>query len=191
MACKPDHRPVSSDPAQLRELLAAARTLGVPDDYGRTHGLRRVREATTLEHIGSDIHGRDQWLAPRAARAWQRLRAAAQREALEIQVVSAFRGAVYQLDLLRRKLARGQSIEQILRVSAAPGYSEHHTGRALDVTTPGFAPLEEEFERSAAFAWLQANAARFGFRLSYPRGNPHGIAYEPWHWCWHARQRKA
>ena len=189
MASKPDLRPISSGPAQLRELLAAARTLGVPDDYGRARGLRRVREATTLEHIGADIHGRDQWLAPRAARAWQRMHAAAQREGIEIQVVSAFRGAAYQLDLLRRKLARGQSIKQILRVSAAPGYSEHHTGRALDVTTPGFAPLEEEFERSTAFAWLQANAARFGFRLSYPRGNPHGIAYEPWHWCWHAKQR--
>ena len=35
------------------------------------------------------------------------------------------------------------------------------------------------------YAWLKDNAARFRFRLSYPRDNPHGIAYEPWHWCWH------
>ncbi|HVT32680.1 MAG TPA: D-alanyl-D-alanine carboxypeptidase family protein, partial [Rhodanobacteraceae bacterium] len=43
--------------------------------------------------------------------------------------------------------------------------------------------------RSPAFAWLKRHASRFGFRLSYPRRNRHGIAYEPWHWCWHARKR--
>ena len=50
-------------------------------------------------------------------------------------------------------------------------------------------PVEEEFERSPAFAWLKRHASRFGFRLSYPRRNRHGMAYEPWHWCWHARKR--
>jgi D-alanyl-D-alanine carboxypeptidase len=57
----------------------------------------------------------------------------------------------------------------------------------VDFTAPGFDALEETFERSPAFAWLQRNASRFGFALSYPRGNRHGIAYEPWHWCWRAR----
>ncbi|MHB8448721.1 MAG: D-alanyl-D-alanine carboxypeptidase family protein, partial [Rudaea sp.] len=89
---------------------------------------------------------------------------------------------------LRRKLERGQSMEQILRVSAAPGYSEHHSGRALDITASGFRALEEEFENSPAFAWLKKNSRRFGFHLSYPRRNRHGIAYEPWHYCWHAKR---
>jgi D-alanyl-D-alanine carboxypeptidase len=147
-----------------------------------------VREPARLTFIGSDIHARPQWLATRAARAWQRMRAAAARLGIELQVVSAFRSMDYQLELLRRKVDRGQSMQQILRVSAAPGYSEHHSGRALDITAPGFAALEEEFERSPAFAWLSANAGRFGFRLSYPRSNRHGIAYEPWHWCWHPKR---
>jgi hypothetical protein len=42
--------------------------------------------------------------------------------------------------------------------------------------------IEEEFEHSQAFQWLIQNAHKFGFRLSYPRGNKFGIAYEPWHW---------
>ena len=29
---------------------------------------------------------------------------------------------------------------------------------------------------------LIANAGDFGFVMSYPRDNPHGIVYEPWHW---------
>ena len=57
-------------------------------------------------------------------------------------------------------------------------------GRVVDLTTPGYAALEEEFENSAAFEWLSRNAVEHGFHLSYPRDNPHGIAYEPWHWCW-------
>ena len=123
----------------------------------------------------------------RAARAWLRMRDAARSDGVELQVVSAFRSATYQLTILQRKLERGLSIDEILKVSAAPGYSEHHSGRVLDLTTPGFPTLEEDFEHSAAYAWLLANAARFGFRLSFPRGNRHGIAFEPWHWCWHRR----
>jgi D-alanyl-D-alanine carboxypeptidase len=178
--------PRTSDPGAC---LAAAVALGVPRDYARTHALRRVREPARLVWIGSDIHDRPQWLAPGAAHAWERMRTEAARDGVELQVVSAFRSADYQLELLRRKLERGQSIPQILRVSAAPGYSEHHSGRALDLTTPGFKSLEEEFERSAAYAWLFADAQRFGFRLSYPRANRHGIAFEPWHWCWHEKRR--
>jgi D-alanyl-D-alanine carboxypeptidase len=165
--------------------IEAAHALGVPRDYGSVRGLRRVREPQDFEGIGRDTQGREQFLAPRAARAWKRMRTAAARDGVALQVVSAFRSIEYQLGIIRRKLERGQSIEAILRVSAAPGYSEHHSGRALDVTTSGFAALEEEFERSAAFEWLRTHAQSYKFSLSYPRSNPHGIAYEPWHWCWH------
>ena len=115
------------------------------------------------------------------------MHAAATDYGIELQLVSAFRSASYQLEILRRKLDRGQSIDEILKVSAAPGYSEHHSGRVVDLTTPGYAALEEEFENSPAFAWLRRNASEHGFHLSYPRNNPHGIAYEPWHWCWKRR----
>jgi D-alanyl-D-alanine carboxypeptidase len=169
--------------AQRRELVERAHALGIPRDYARMHRMRLQREPARLTSIGSDIHGREQWLIPSAAGAFVAMREAARRDGVELQVVSAFRSIEYQLGILERKFARGLPIGEILRVSAAPGYSEHHSGRALDLTTPGFAPLEEEFERSPAFAWLMRNAARFGFHLSYPRGNCHGIAYEPWHWC--------
>lgn len=189
---EPDPAPVPCDAAARARVLRAARGLGVPRDYARARGLRVVREPARLESIGRDVHGREQWLVPRAARAWRCLRAAAERDGVVLQVVSAYRTAEYQLAILERKLATGQPIDAILTVSAAPGYSEHHSGRALDLTTPGTAALEEAFEHSPAFAWLQRHADRFGFRMSYPRGNPHGIAYEPWHWCWqraHTRRR--
>ncbi|MBS0383083.1 MAG: M15 family metallopeptidase [Proteobacteria bacterium] len=173
--------------AERHALLERAFALGVPRDYGQVRRLRLQREPSRLVSIGADIHEREQWLQPRAARAFARMREAAVRDGTELQIVSAFRSVEYQLGIVERKLARGQPMEEILRVSAAPGYSEHHTARCVDFTTPGFAELEEEFEHSSAFAWLTRHAAGFGFALSYPRGNAHGIAYEPWHWCWNVR----
>ena len=181
--------PERCDARERAAIVEQAFALGVPRDYGRSRDLPLVREPRRLASIGFDIHEREQWLAPRAARAFLRMHEDARSNGIELHIVSAFRSARYQLGILTRKCERGQSIDEILRVSAAPGYSEHHSGRALDLTTPGFAALEEEFERSPAFAWLQRHAARFGFALSYPRGNAHGIAYEPWHWCWHGRKR--
>jgi D-alanyl-D-alanine carboxypeptidase len=158
--------------------------LGFPPDYADRCNLPLQVEADELCSIGPDIFQREQELSPEAAQAWQAMHAAAATEAVELQIVSAFRSVAYQADIVRRKLEQGQCLTDILQVSAAPGYSEHHSGRALDLTTPGYEPLEPEFEQSAAFAWLTANASRYGFSLSYPRDNPYGIAYEPWHWCW-------
>jgi len=141
-------------------------------------------EANKLVSIGCDIYQRDQKMVPGAALAWQSMCDAAARESIKLQVVSAYRSVDYQAAIITRKLESGEGIDDVLRVSAAPGFSEHHSGRAIDVTTPGYAVLEEEFELSEAFAWLTERAGEFRFRMSFPRSNPHGVAYEPWHWAW-------
>jgi D-alanyl-D-alanine carboxypeptidase len=110
------------------------------------------------------------------------MQAAAQEQGVILQLVSAFRSVSDQRQIWGRKLAAGQSVPGILRVNAPPGYSEHHTGRAVDVTTPGVEPLTEEFETTAAFNWMLEHASTFGFSMTYPRDNRHGVIYEPWHW---------
>ena len=65
---------------------------------------------------------------------------------------------------------------------AAPGLSEHHSGRALDVGSPEHIELDADFARTAAYAWLRRRAGEFGFTESYPEGGDSGIGYEPWHW---------
>ena len=139
-------------------------------------------EAGELVSVGADIYGREQRLTPQAAAAWNAMRTAAEKDGEILQLVSAFRSVDNQRQIIERKLAAGQSWGKILRVSALPGYSEHHTGRTIDVTTPGSEALEEEFESTPAFRWLQRRAGEFGFTMTYPRGNKFGIAYEPWHW---------
>jgi D-alanyl-D-alanine carboxypeptidase len=168
----------------LKRIVALHDSLGIPGDYGATRLIPIQMEAGGLVSIGPDIYQREQRLVPTAATAWRAMRESASAEGVELQVVSAYRSVDYQEGILRRKLEKGQAMEEILQVSAAPGYSEHHTGRAVDITTPGYPVLEEEFEGSEAFAWLTESAGGFGFQMSFPRGNPHGVAYEPWHWAW-------
>ena len=144
-------------------------------------------EATKLVSVGKDMYGREQWLTPAAAVGWGSIQAAAAGQGVEILLVSAFRSVDYQRQIWDRKLAAGQTVAQILTVSAPPGYSEHHTGRALDVTASGCEPLTEGFEVTPAFRWLVDHAGEFGFSMTYPRNNPHGVVYEPWHWCFDDR----
>ena len=150
--------------------------------YATRTGLSEIPEPDWLAFAGFDRWRRPLWLSLPAARAWMAMRRAAGADGVTLQAISGYRSHDYQSGILERKLARGQALPEILRVNAAPGYSEHHGGHALDIGTPGEPPAEESFEHTAAFAWLRANAGAFGFAMSYPRNNPHGIVYEPWHW---------
>ncbi|HNP64882.1 MAG TPA: D-alanyl-D-alanine carboxypeptidase family protein [Woeseiaceae bacterium] len=157
--------------------------LGIPDDYG-SDGLKPAyREATDLVEVGENYVGRMQRLSVATADAWREMQGAAAADGVVLVLVSGYRSFEYQAGLIRKKIESGQSLGEILAVNAAPGFSEHHTGRAIDIATPASEPLTEEFEETAAFTWLSQNASRFGFSMTYPRNNPQGFIYEPWHWA--------
>lgn len=156
--------------------------LGIPVDYGRDPYRPRYEEAEALIDVEPNVIGRMQRLVDETARDWIAMKQAALADDVALLLVSGFRSVRQQTDLLRRKLAAGQDIEAILRVSAAPGYSQHHTGRTVDIATPGSRPLTFAFEDTPAFGWLGRRAAEFGFRMPYERDNSFGFAYEPWHW---------
>ena len=163
----------------LREL---HQELGIPASYGQDTGLPVYGEPAELVEVGPNLVGRMQRLTPEAARQWHAMVEAADAVGIQLLIVSGFRGIDYQAALIRKKIDAGQEIDEILTVNAAPGHSEHHTGRAVDIATPGSRPLTEEFESTDACRWLESRAAEFGFSMTYPRDNPWGIAFEPWHW---------
>lgn len=140
-------------------------------------------EAQQLAIGEMDADGREYMMTPATAAAWTEMKAAALQENVILEVVSAFRSVDRQIEIIQNKLDRSMPIEKILTLSAPPGYSEHHTGCAIDINTPGCVATEEEFENTAAYRWLHEHAGRFGFTLSYPRDNALGFIYEPWHWC--------
>ncbi|MFN4194571.1 MAG: D-alanyl-D-alanine carboxypeptidase family protein [Thermosynechococcus sp.] len=120
-----------------------------------------------------------------AAERFRAMVAAAQQEGVGLMPLSGFRSKQDQDYLFFEvKEQRAQRASERALVSAPPGYSEHHTGYAIDIGD-GARPethLKETFEETPAFRWLEKNAARFSFELSFPRNNPQGVSYEPWHW---------
>jgi len=164
--------------------------LGISSELITARGLRECEEATKLEvaEVGTD--GRNHLLVPLAAEAWHCLNAAALVDGINLFIVSAFRSIDRQAEIVRRKIEAGMAVENILTVCAPPGFSEHHTGRAIDLSTLDCRALEVEFDQTTAYAWLTEHAAEFGYYLSYPINNPWGYQYEPWHWCFNDAQPK-
>jgi D-alanyl-D-alanine carboxypeptidase len=167
----------------VNSITAIHEELGVPPDYSEDRQLPPQHECMNPVSAGKDIFGREIFMDAATLTAWKTMHSAALKDGVELQLVSGYRSIEYQKNLFLKKMQSGQSIDEILKVNAAPGYSEHHTGKALDLTCPGTEPLEESFEQTEAFAWLQKHAADYGFVMSFPRNNQFGLLYEPWHWC--------
>lgn len=57
--------------------------------------------------------------------------------------------------------------------------SEHHLGLAVD-----FNYVNNAFEDTKEFKWLEEHAQEYGFILRYPKDKEQitGVSYEPWHW---------
>lgn len=163
----------------VRRVHALHRRLHVPIDYDR-RGLRFHYEVADLVAVPCGPNGVDRLMASAIQSPWLAMQAAARSNGLAFFVKGAFRSADRQTSLIRQQLSRGKTIDQLLNWIAAPGYSEHHTGRALDL---GCASHDDkDFDKAPIFHWLRENAEEFGFKLSFPKNNPFGIKYEPWHW---------
>ena len=129
-------------------------------------------------------HQRFERLATEAALALMQLIYAARDDGVWIVPVSGFRTNDYQNKLFVNQTQKKGSEEAAAKLSAPPGYSEHHTGYAVDLTDGNFPQqdITEQFAETEAFKWLEIHAREFGFELSFPENNSQGISYEPWHW---------
>ena len=101
------------------------------------------------------------------------------------------------LDSARRSVAEQQRImndftekygkDYALKTVATPGYSEHHTGLALDlyliIDGKDIVENEEMIQYPEIWSKIHAKLADYGFILRYPEGKEHitGYGYEPWH----------
>lgn len=120
-----------------------------------------------------------------AAEKYLQMEEDARAEGIYLAPLSGFRSVDDQQYLFFEvKAQRGQVATERAEVSAPPGYSEHHTGYAIDIGDANVPSthVSPKFENTAAFEWLQRNAAYYSFELSFPRDNPQGVSYEPWHW---------
>lgn len=165
--------------AKVRQAL---NELGISLSLIEQKSLPLYHEAQELMLAEIDCFGKAHLLVPPAVLSWHTLKDAARQDRIELEIVSAFRNIEEQIGIIRAKIEQGLPMGEILKLSAPPGYSEHHSGYAVDINTPGSLAREEIFENTDAFRWLSENAHRHGYTLSYPRGNISGFIYEPWHW---------
>lgn len=108
---------------------------------------------------------------------------AARAEGTVVTVSSAWRSWDTQA-ALRAKALETQPREQVDRELAAPGASQHQLGTAIDLGS-----IDDSFADTPAGRWMAANAWRYGWSLSYPRGGEGetGYRWEPWHYRWLGR----
>lgn len=118
-----------------------------------------------------------------AADQFNNMAGAAREAGFEIVMTTAYRSYSFQSALYSNNVGQyGQT--EADKFSAKPGYSEHQTGLAVDVSSPsvGYA-LTEGFDATPEWKWLSENAGRFGFILRYPKDKTEitGYMYEAWH----------
>jgi len=164
---------------------ASLHALGIAQQWIEHRKLVLHREPQSLVVAHTGLNGREFLLTPKATVAWLAMRQQASADQVTLALVSAFRSFVRQREIVLDKLGQGLPIDTVLQSVAPPGFSEHHTGRAIDIGTSEDCALEEVFETTQAYAWLSRHAGDFGFQMSYPRDNPFGFVFEPWHWCYH------
>lgn len=116
------------------------------------------------------------------AQAFKVMQKSAKADGIKIKVVSGYRSSRYQIQVFRYKFIdklnpTEQELEARLKFSAPSGYSEHHTGLAIDIND-----IEEDFATTDAYEWLVKNAKDFGFEMSFSKNNKQNLGYEPWHW---------
>ncbi|MEF3355078.1 M15 family metallopeptidase [Paenibacillus sp. GYB006] len=122
-------------------------------------------------------------LRKEAAAALEELFAAAEEDGIELRAVSGYRSYERQVSVYNSSVERNGE-EYAARVSAKPGYSEHQTGLAIDVSSPSVGNvIEEVFGDSEEGKWLEEHAPEYGFVIRYlkDREDITGYVYEPWH----------
>ncbi len=118
-----------------------------------------------------------------AATALEQLARAAKKTGLPLMLASGYRSYSLQESVYNRYVDQdGQAAAN--RYSAKPGYSEHQTGLAIDLSgTDGICVIEDCFKDTKTAKWLAKNAHTYGYILRYPPGMESivGYSYEPWH----------
>ena len=123
------------------------------------------------------------YLVKDAHDAYVELYNAAKNDGMNLIVTTSYRNYGFQSTLYYNYVNRdGQ--ESADTYSARPGYSEHHTGLAVDLSTPSLTNAFTEFIYTDEYKWMQNNCYKYGFIQRYTDENQYITGYQPeaWHY---------
>lgn len=159
-----------------------------PDNTVNNNFINNVNKATINAKYTSGADS-SKYLDSRIVDKFNEMCKAALKDNVSLISVSAYRTYSYQNTLYNNRvnrcmnensnLSREEAKKIAATIVAVPGTSEHHLGLAVDINS-----VEELFENTKAFRWLQQNAADYGFIMRYPKDKQDitKIIYEPWHY---------
>lgn len=150
----------------------------LPDDWEDN-----VELVTAKDAWGDDIK-----VEKKAYKKYQELKKALEDEGIIIELDSVYRSVKEQQELWDEwSNDPEKGIDYVRQYVAVPGYSEHHTGLALDIVIKKDGELIYENDDMIAereiFEKIHEKLADYGFILRYLEGKDDitGYAYEPWH----------
>ena len=174
--------------ADLKQVLASRSDFSSEDLspfylIDKTHKVGANYEPKGLIHLEKNdlyaINKNNLSLRPEAYNALAVLAKAAKADGVTLTVSSTYRSYEYQKNLFDYWVSV-DGLEEAERESARPGTSQHQLGMALD-----FAPVDDAFDQTPGGKWVYANAAKYGWSLSFPQGYEDVTGYR-WE-CWHFR----
>lgn len=151
--------------------------------YSRVYFLNENYEPAGLVAVKTDYAVEKDEIVQIHVDVWpylERMFEAAQAERILFLAVSGYRSFGTQATL-KTGYAMTYGAGSANQFSADQGYSEHQLGTAVDFSTPALGLSFSKFESTTAYKWLTENAHKYGFVLSYPKGNTY-YRFEPWHW---------
>jgi zinc D-Ala-D-Ala carboxypeptidase len=145
-----------------------------------------------LEDAHTRGSARGQYLRKETYEAFKRMAEAAQKDGVQLVIISATRNFFQQKAIWERKWQAESAIEseverakKILLFSSMPGTSRHHWGTDVDLNNLNNSYFESG-EGLKIYEWLKTNAHEYGFCQPYTskEGGRTGYEEERWHWSY-------
>jgi len=151
--------------------------------YSKTYFLNENYKPSSLTDIDSKYLFKKDEVAQIHSGVWpflKKMLESADADNTPLQIISSYRSFGTQANL-KSGYIMTYGAGTANQFSADQGYSEHQLGTAVDFTTPSLGASFVKFESAAAYKWLNENAHKYGFIISYPKQNTY-YRFEPWHW---------
>lgn len=152
------------------------KTHALPDDWEE-----KLQTVHMTNSVGDDVE-----VEKKAYEAYLKLKADLEKDGIFVDLDSARRSIAEQqriMDDFTEKYGKDYALKTV----ATPGYSEHHTGLALDlyliIDGKDIVENEDMIQYPEIWSKIHAKLADYGFILRYLEGSEHitGYGYEPWH----------
>lgn len=145
---------------------------GIPGPFGALEPLPRHLVSTAQDIL----------IDPNAAAAFSAMSEYAKAHGIWLIANQGYRSLEQQRRIIAFYTER-EGEEQAIRRCAPAGFSEHHSGLALDVGGGIFQEEQPVANEQAVLSWIAEHCHAFGFMIKNPPGKEHitGTIYEPWH----------